>query len=281
MAAIGASLSKKRYQEIVRVFESNFDDKVKADEVLLQICSIMNFDPTKSAYNQEVKEKILARRHKMRDEQGISTYISSGAKKFYEKKTGAGVCHNYLCESTGYEKYKGYCIRCVVHMFPDERIVKSYKTKERHVADFIRATFPDVNIVLDKSVEGGCSRYRPDVLIDMLTHTIIIEVDENQHDAYDCTCENKRMMQLFTDLGERPLVMIRFNPDDYIDSKACKAESCFTYDNKLGLPKVSCNKRWDTRLKVLESTLANHMETVPGSEVTVEHLFYDGFHWCD
>ena len=35
-----------------------------------------------------------------------------------------------------------------------------------------------------------------------------VEIDENQHTNY--SCENKRTMEIFNDLGRRPLVMIRF-----------------------------------------------------------------------
>ena len=37
----------------------------------------------------------------------------------------------------------------------------------------------------------------------MLTHSIIVEVDENQHKNNRYICDNKRMMELFVDLGNR------------------------------------------------------------------------------
>jgi hypothetical protein len=45
---------------------------------------------------------------------------------------------------------------------------------------------------------------------------LIIEVDENKHDNYDCSCENKRIMLISQDLGHRPVVLLRFNPDGYL-----------------------------------------------------------------
>ena len=48
---------------------------------------------------------------------------------------------------------------------------------------------------------------------------IIIEVNENQHIAYDCSCENKRIMKLSQDVGHKPIVFIRFNPDDYEENE--------------------------------------------------------------
>jgi hypothetical protein len=70
-----------------------------------------------------------------------------------------------------------------------------------------------ITIVFDKIVEGGCSRRRPDVRIDMGSHIIIVECDEDQHKGY--SCENKRMMEIFQNCGNRPIVFIRFNPDSY------------------------------------------------------------------
>jgi hypothetical protein len=67
-----------------------------------------------------------------------------------------------------------------------------------------------------KQIDGGCSKRRPDLLYDMYTHVIIVENDENSHKTYDEICENKRMMQLFEDLGNRPIVFIRFDCGNYI-----------------------------------------------------------------
>lgn len=65
----------------------------------------------------------------------------------------------------------------------------------------------------------------------ILSESMIVEVDENQHETYDCTCENKRVMALFQDLGSRPLVMIRFNPDEYTTMNGRDVKSCFVYKN--------------------------------------------------
>ena len=47
--------------------------------------TLMNFDPEISIYNEQIKKTIMERRHRLK-EQGISTYISSGQKAFYERK---------------------------------------------------------------------------------------------------------------------------------------------------------------------------------------------------
>ena len=55
----------------------------------------------------------------------------------------------------------------------------------------------------------------PDAYLDLLTHIIIIECDENQHKGYEDICENKRTMEISNDFNFRPIVFIRFNPDSY------------------------------------------------------------------
>lgn len=65
-----------------------------------------------------------------------------------------------------------------------------------------------------KKVDGGCSKRRPDFLFDIFTHTVI-ECDENDHKDYSTSCEIAKLNETFTDLADRPMILIRFNPDNY------------------------------------------------------------------
>ena len=62
-------------------------------------------------------------------------------------------------------------------------------------------------------------------MVDFGSHIIVIEIDENIHSNYNCICENKRLMEISKDLGHRPIVFIRFNPDSYIDKDGKKIKS--------------------------------------------------------
>ena len=53
---------------------------------------------------------------------------------------------------------------------------------------------------------------------------------KNQHIDYDCICE-KRIMELSQDIAHRPIIYIRFNPDDY-KIKGEKIKSCWGQNNK-------------------------------------------------
>lgn len=155
-----------------------------------------------------------------------------------------------------------------------------YKIKERYLRDELRLRFldNDINMIFDKAVDGGCSRRRPDVLIDLILYSIIIECDEGQHKNYEC--ENKRTMQLFEDLGERPLIMIRFNPDNYTE-KDKKIKGCFTplttiediHKKKF----YDINKQeWERRVDILEEVIKSKISLeIPEKEIDEIKLFYN------
>ena len=102
------------------------------------------------------------------------------------------MCHSKWCDTRAQDKYLGYCLWCYMHLFPDNPVSRNYKTKERDVVDHVKTSFPGLSWVADRTVPGGCSRRRPDLLLDLGYQVIVLEVDENQHSAYDCSCENKR-----------------------------------------------------------------------------------------
>lgn len=69
----------------------------------------------------------------------------------------------------------------------------------------------------DKIPQNGCSKFRPDGVIDFLYFKVILEIDENQHKSYSNKCEMTRMIQLQQDYGGIPIIFIRYNPDNYKD----------------------------------------------------------------
>lgn len=178
------------------------------------------------------------------------------------------------CTTTGNPKYEGFCSRCYINLFPDTIITINYRTKEFAVCDFIKENFPDIDITYDKVVKNGISKRRPDMCIYMDCYNIIIEVDENQHSDYED--ENIRLMDLFKDLKEKPLVIIRFNPDGYINNKNVRIKSCWTY-NKEGFAIIDENKQqeWKNRLLKLRKRVDYYLDNAPKKEIEVEYLYYD------
>ena len=186
-------------------------------------------------------------------------------------------CKTHLCNIQVRNKFKGYCLRCFINEFPDSKIIRDYGTREAKVTEFIKKEFGDLDITYNKQIDGGCSKNRPDTFIDCLTHSVIIEVDENQHKAksYTPECEIQRVNNLFTDLADRPIVFIRFNPDSYTNSKNKLIKSCFEYTEDKGLPKA--NKTLQPRLKKLKEEIEKNIKIIPNKNITTIKLFYDGY----
>lgn len=171
--------------------------------------------------------------------------------------------------------YEGYCAYCFMHIFPDKPITRNYKTKETSVSQFIKTKFAHIDIITDKRIQGGCSKRRPDILIDLGDQIIIIEIDENQHIDYDCSCENKRIMELSQDVNHRPIVFIRFNPDDY-KTNLKNITSCWGI-NKQGTCNIKKTKQkeWDERLNTLHNTVDYWIKNKTNKIIEIIELYYD------
>jgi hypothetical protein len=168
------------------------------------------------------------------------------------------------------KKYKPNCSRCHFYLNPNDPRLTNYKVKEHAFMQPLTEIYS--NIILDKIISGGCSRRRPDGFIDCLTHSIIIEIDEDQHVGYESLCDNRRTMELFQDLGERPIIFIRFNPDSYkIDGKIIKG--CFTQSKSGGLEVVK--KEFSKRFTALQESIEFAIQDgMPSKEINSIKLFY-------
>jgi len=187
-------------------------------------------------------------------------------------------CANDWCVNRANNKmYDGYCLHCFVHMFPEKPTIRNYKTKEQSVVEFVKTSFPDFTWVCDKRIADGCSRRRPDLLLDLGFQIIIVEVDENQHVDYDCSCENRRLMELSQDVGHRPIVFIRFNPDEYIKRDTSRVKSCWSLSKSTGLVSVEKNNRrqWNDRLETLNNWIQYWSANKTSKAVEVVQLFFD------
>jgi hypothetical protein len=166
-------------------------------------------------------------------------------------------------------KWNPYCFRCYCVLNPDAVIPRKYKLKEHHVIDKLKENFQEkFTMRFDKIVEGGCSRRRPDVAIDFGSHCLMIEIDENKHTNY--SCEEKRMVELYEDIGFRKIVFLRFNPDRYKDgSVVYPSPFRYTRAGILHLEETEFNRRMD---QLMERIRAHRVE--PADQITVEYLFY-------
>ena len=158
-------------------------------------------------------------------------------------------------------------------MFPDKPVARNYKTKEQSVVDYIKDNFPNVDWIADKRVSDGCSKRRPDLFLHLGNQILIIEVDENQHTDYNCSCENKRVMELSLDVGHIPVVFIRFNPDMYLKKKK-KITSCWGLNGN-GILVIKKKDEWTERLSRLSDVVKYWLENITNKTIETIHLYYD------
>jgi hypothetical protein len=186
-------------------------------------------------------------------------------------------CKTPLCFTQVQKKYDGYCLYCFINTFPDKPVVRNYKTKEFAVVEHIKSKYPEFTWREDKKVQDGCSKRRPDLLLDLGYQIIIIEIDENQHIDYDCSCENKRIMELSQDLAHRPIIFIRFNPDDYLCEENTVSSCWGNNKNGICVVKKTKQKEWTERLTTLEKQIDYWVNPDNMTDKTIEiiQLFYD------
>ena len=256
------------------------------------VCPSFNIKSEKSAIycGTHKKENMIRVTHKLCQEpncksvpsfnyEGLKIGIYCGSHKkenminVFQKRCKMDNCQVSVRNNIN-DKYKGYCFFCFLHIFPDEPMVKNFKTKEKYVSDSVKERFSDYTWIIDKKIEGGCSKKRPDMFLDFGSHVIIIEIDESQHNGY--SCENKRTMIISQDIEHRPLVIIRFNPDGYKIKEEKNITSCWA-TNQYGIHTIkrSKKKEWNDRLEILYKEIEYWTRTVPDKIIKNIYLFYD------
>jgi hypothetical protein len=138
------------------------------------------------------------------------------------------------------------CMRCFNTLYPEAELARELRFKERLVAEALQAALaPETaaKLVFDRRITGGTSACRPDVFLDMDTFTVISETDEFQrHKLY--ANEDERTQKLWKDTGERPMCVLRLNPDDYTDGSGKRHTSCFGIDRH-GKREAVCEAQQD------------------------------------
>jgi plastocyanin len=211
---------------------------------------------TRPTYNKEGEKAMYCMDHKLTDMIDVKH----------------DMCKSEWCTTRVQEKYDGYCLHCYMHLFPDKPVSRNYKTKEYAVVDYVKTKFP-YPWISDKRIQGGSSKRRPDLMLDLSDQLIIVEVDEKQHSDYNCSCENKRIMELSQDLGHRPIVFIRFNPDEY--QSGTMVRSCWGI-NKKGICVVRQSKKeeWAQRLHALGEMIEYWLKYRTDKTIEIIQLFY-------
>jgi hypothetical protein len=183
-------------------------------------------------------------------------------------------CITNLCEQIS--KKDKYCWRCYYFHNPLKK-PKRLKVKEEEVVNYIKQEFKDIELITDKALigDGLCLNNRPDVLIHLNKHSIIVEIDEDQHKWYNPICDEARINNIQEALN-RPIIIIRFNPDAYTENGK-KIKSCFKNDEKTGFKTIPKNQEqnWNDRLTKLKETITSFLEDYNDEPIRLVKLFYD------
>jgi hypothetical protein len=152
---------------------------------------------------------------------------------------------------------------------------KSPGIKEKLVRNYVEleCVFKDYVWIFNKSLDStSTGSYRPDALLRMKTHAIVLEVDQDQHKDYNAIKDNLRTVKIQAKLGV-PVVFIRFNPDNYHDKNGvCQM---LWKLNESGVFAPTDSVAWSDRLKTLKDLITVHARTTPTELVTEAHLFFD------
>jgi hypothetical protein len=84
-------------------------------------------------------------------------------------------------------------------------------------------------------------------------------------------------MEISQDIGHRPLVFIRFNPDDYIGHDGTEHSACWK-PNALGLCSITDRTTWDHRLDTLRQTIQTWLSQRTEKTLEVVQLYFNGFY---
>ncbi len=144
---------------------------------------------------------------------------------------GKLLCKNKLCNVSGRKKYEGYCIRCYANKYPENICYRqtNYLTKELNTINYVLKIFSIYNWSINLNIKK--INIRPDLLLDLDDRTIIIEIDENQHKHYNLTYETQRVYKMKKYFIKKPFILIKFNPDNYVDFDGEEYKSCWIKEN--------------------------------------------------
>jgi hypothetical protein len=147
-----------------------------------------------------------------------------------ENKCNILDCNNEYChviEETKYcnshipdEKYgmiiKRLCKYCDIKddsTFVCKDCKKIQNKKEWSIVRYLRKTIDTKFEYNSSKMLDGCSKKRPDIYFDLITHCLIVEIDEHQHRTYEDICECARINEIVNGIGGKPVIIIRYNPD--------------------------------------------------------------------
>ena len=125
--------------------------------------------------------------------------------------------------------------------------LKIQNKKEWAIVRHLRKTIDTSFEYNSSKMLQGCSKKRPDVYFDLVTHCVIVEIDEHQHNTYEDTCECARINEIVNGIGGKPIIIIRYNPDVIKNNgKNIYVSQCDRMELLVATIKEELNKSYNT-----------------------------------
>lgn len=151
----------------------------------------------------------------------------------------------------------------------------------------------DYNWIEDKKIKDSNTLKRPDLLLDLEEHVLIVEIDEHQHKKVSIKSKKERREKKKSTMTrqerikmyeknrteelkkniDKPLIIIRLNPDKY-ESEGVVYKSPWkkTKENKY---EVINQQEWDKRLTKLFEEITVNISDKPEANIKIVKLFFD------
>jgi hypothetical protein len=121
-------------------------------------------------------------------------------------------CPDDKCE-TNIKRLCKFCDMREESDYTCEECKKITNKKEWGVVRYLRKNIKTKFEYNSSKMLNGCSKKRPDIYFELNKHSVIVEVDENQHNVYEDKCECARINEIVNGIGGKSVIMIRYNPD--------------------------------------------------------------------
>jgi len=169
-------------------------------------------------------------------------------------------CNKHIPEDS-LTKVKRLCKYCDIKENTDyvcKDCKKIQNKKEWSVVRYLRKVIDTKFEYNSSKMLQGCSKKRPDIYFDLNKHCIIVEIDENQHNSYEDSCECARINEIVNGIGGRSVIIIRYNPD--------------VVKNKNKTLKISNSDKIDLLVKTIKEELVKEYDTFL---VKIIQLYYN------
>lgn len=168
-------------------------------------------------------------------------------------------------------KYNDYCKYCFLNKFMSDDTTIKYKIKKNMIEKYLKKYYSK-NIICSFNFLINLE-FSPDILIFLLTHVIIIQIDENQNKNENYYIKNKKINELISYTKDIPYIFIKFNIGKYSLTNGEIYKSCFKKNNYNYLQVNDDNLQ--NRLKKLKETIDINIINKPSQKINNIYLFYD------